>query len=87
MEEIDGDGKPQLRLLIHPSIGPVDPLDVSNVFFQTIGGGSGLEQIMALQWRIGEYLCVERKVPQVTPSGKILHLWSETTEPLAGAHD
>jgi hypothetical protein len=28
---------------------------------------------MSLQWREGEFLTIERKSPDLTPAGKILH--------------
>lgn len=74
LEEDAGDGQPRLRLLVRPSVGPVDPDAVSNAFLEAIGPGSGTERIMALQWRQGRFLRVEREAPRAAPSGKILHL-------------
>jgi hypothetical protein len=85
VEEMADDGQPQLRLLVHPSVGSVDPAAVSNAFLKTLGTGSGIEQIMALQWRKGGFLRVERKVPHTTSSGKILHLWTAPIDRSGGS--
>jgi len=72
-EEENPAGEPRLRLLISPSVGPLDPLAVKEVFLEAIGRGSGAERVMSLQWREGDYLAIDRKSPGLTPSGKIIH--------------
>jgi hypothetical protein len=74
VEEEDPGGGPVLRLLVHPRIGPVDPAAVADGFLQGIGGGSGAERVMELQWRQSGLLRVERRAPLATSAGKILHL-------------
>jgi len=74
LEEEDGDGRPRLRLLVHPTVGPIDSDIVADAFLSAIGAGSGAERVMELLWRDGRFLRVERMAPRVTPSGKILHL-------------
>lgn len=79
VEELADDGQPRLRLLVHPSVGAVNPEDVSHAFLEALGNGSTTEQVMALQWRKSGYLRVERRAPLTTSSGKILHLWAGPT--------
>ncbi|MDR7522582.1 MAG: hypothetical protein QN168_08980 [Armatimonadota bacterium] len=74
VEEESDDGRPLLRLLVHPSVGPLDPDDVARTFLAAIGAGQGPERLMGLLWRDARLLRVERQAPQATASGKILHL-------------
>ena len=77
VEEEGPDGRPMLRLLVHPRIGPVDAEVVAETFLNALGAGSGAERIMGLVWRTGRFLSVERQPPLVTASGKILHLHAQ----------
>jgi len=74
VEEEAEDGRPCLRLIVHPAIGPIAPDAVAEAFLQAISAGSGAERIMGLVWRDAQLLRVERRVPYATQSGKILHL-------------
>jgi len=74
IEEETPEGKPQMRLLVHPSLGPLDEDAVAETFLAAVGHGSGGERIMGEVWRQGNYLRVERAAPRATGSGKILHL-------------
>ena len=71
------DGEPSVRLLVHPRLGALDEAAVADVFLDVIGAGSGVERVMALQWRQGRSLTVERRAPFVTAVGKIQHLHRE----------
>ncbi len=74
---VEGDGsngQPHLRLLVRPSIGPLDAATVSEVFLDALGSDSEVMRAMAEQWRQASVLCVERREPHATASGKILHL-------------
>ena len=75
-EESDG-GRPTIRLLVHPRVGPVDAVAVSRVFLDAIGSGSGAEKVMQLAWREARFLSVERRPPRLTPLGKVLHLHTD----------
>jgi hypothetical protein len=76
--EMEGErGEPCLRLLVHPSLGPLDTAAVAGAFFDALGPGSGVERIMALQWRESGSLTVERRAPLRTGVGKIQHLHRE----------
>jgi hypothetical protein len=78
VERLDGDdGRPDVRLLVHPSLGAIAESAVIDTFLDAIGGDSGGQRMMALQWRSGGVLAIERRAPLRTASGKILHLHSE----------
>jgi hypothetical protein len=70
----DGRARPEVLLLVHPALGPLDEPAVAEVFLDAIGGGSGGERLMELQWRGGGVLRIVREAPRRTASGKILHL-------------
>jgi hypothetical protein len=71
------DGRPELRLLVHPAVGPLDPSAVTDVFLTAIGGGTEGERLMELQWRQAGLPRVERRAPFVTTTSKIHHLHAE----------
>ena len=85
IEDASGEGPPRLRLLVAPSVPPADPAVVSRVFLEELGLGSGTRQVMALQWRETGLVSVERRWPLATASGKILHLWTQATNPPGGS--
>ena len=74
VEEETPDGRPRIRLLVHPAVGPLDAGAVARAFLDAIGAGSGTERVMAIVWRDADLLRVEREPPLTTASGKILHL-------------
>lgn len=74
VEEEADDGEPRLRLLVDPSVGPLDLTVVSKAFLEAIGSNSEEKRDMAAQWKQAGLLRVERKTPYPTQSGKILHL-------------
>ena len=71
--------EPRVRLLVHPRLGSLDPGQVTDVFLAAIGQSARGGRVMALAWREGQVLCVERRAPLVTASGKILHLHASTS--------
>ena len=73
IEEEGASGEPKLRLIISPSVGPVDPVAAKRVFLEAAGRGSGAERLMSLQWGEGDFLSVDRRLPKLTAAGKILH--------------
>ncbi len=77
VEEEAADGRPRLVLLVHPRIGPLSPDAVREAFLAAISAGSGVERVMGLLWRSASFVCVERRAPLPTTSGKILHLQSQ----------
>jgi hypothetical protein len=72
-EEGDG-GRPLLRLLVHPSVGPIDPHAIADAFLSAVGAGPGAAGVMGLFWRDASVLRVERRAPLATATGKIQHL-------------
>jgi len=74
VEDEADDGRPRLRLLVHPSVGPLDPGAVAKTFLSAIGEGSDTDRMMALLWRDASLVRVERLAPYALASGKIAHL-------------
>jgi hypothetical protein len=74
VEEEGEDGRPFLRLLIHPSVGPLNSGEVAEAFLSAAGHGSGVERLAGLLWRGGDFLRIERRPPLTMASGKVLHL-------------
>jgi hypothetical protein len=68
------DGRPGLRLLVHPDVGPLDPAVVADAFIEAVGRASASTRIMSEVWRAERLLTVERRPPVATVSGKVLHL-------------
>jgi hypothetical protein len=81
-EEAEG-GQPRLRLLVHPSVGPLDTTGVAEAFLMAIGSGSGVERVMGLLWREAHFLRVERQPPLTTVAGKVLHLHVDRRAPIS----
>ena len=71
------DGRPQVRLLVHPSVGPLEPGALRDALLEALAGSGQPERVMAVQWRLGGWLDVERRPPHATGGGKILHLHQE----------
>lgn len=79
VERLDeGGARPVVQLLVDPDLGSLDESHVRDVFLDAVGGGTGGERLMELQWRGGDVLRIVREAPRHTPSGKILHLHVET---------
>jgi len=74
-------GRPQLVLLVHPRVGPLDAETVARSFLGAITQGSGPERVMGLVWREADLLRVERREPLTTRAGKILHLHAVAAPP------
>jgi hypothetical protein len=74
LEDEAAGGEPLVRLLVNPTVGPLDGTRVAEAFLDAITLGSGAERIMGAVWRDGKLLRVERRAPLTAVSGKILHL-------------
>jgi hypothetical protein len=74
IEEHDAEGASRLRLLVHPTVGPLDAEAVADAFLSALGPGLGAQRVMAEQWRQLDLLRVERDPPLAEASGKILHM-------------
>jgi len=74
VEEESPEGEPKLKIRVNPSLGPLDSQRIKNAFLQGVGSGSGAERAMSLQWKRSGFLAVERAVPEIGPSGKLMPL-------------
>jgi hypothetical protein len=82
-EEAEG-GRPRVRLLVHPDVGPVDPAALVEAFLAAIGEGAGGNRMMSRIWRDADVLRVERAVPLATRFGKVHHLMIERGTDIPG---
>jgi hypothetical protein len=73
-------GEPVLQLRIHPSLGPLDEEQVIQVFLQSISAGQGSARIVGFTWEKTGLLQVDRRPPQGSSSGKILHLFLNSSK-------
>jgi len=74
IEEETPDGRPGLRLRIHPRVGRVESQAARAAFLDALGAGSGAERVMSLVWRDAGLPEVERAPPHTTRTGKLLHI-------------
>jgi hypothetical protein len=80
VEQLENErARPEALLLVSPSVGPVDPGAVIDVFLRAIWDGSGADRVLELQWRAASMIRVVREAPRRTASGKILHLHLDRT--------
>jgi hypothetical protein len=86
VEDEDAQGRPLVRLLVHPRLGALDTAAVAEALLGAIGSGRGVERVTELAWRDAGLVRVERREPVATASGKIrhLHLARTRAETLAG---
>ena len=74
LEDESEEGKPHVRLVVHPRIGPLDEGNVKETFLCMIGSGSGAEKLTSLVWRDANMVTIERGTPRATATGKIQHM-------------
>jgi hypothetical protein len=74
LEQEKDEGEAQVRLIVHPAIGPLDEQRVVATFLEGLGRGSWASRIMAQHWKQAGIVHVERRPPLIAPSGKVLHL-------------
>jgi hypothetical protein len=74
VEEELPDGRPRVRLLIHPAVGVVDPALAREIFLAALASGPDTHRSMASTWREAGLVEVERLPPVPETIGKILHL-------------
>jgi hypothetical protein len=74
VEDESPDGRSRLRLLVHPHVGPVDAGAVTETFLSALRAPAGAQDVTALVWRSAGLLEVERRVPEATRAGKVLHV-------------
>ncbi len=63
VEDEDPGGRPEIRLVVPPRLGPVEPAAVVTAFLEALGDGSGAERVMTLRWRHAGLVRVERRPP------------------------
>ena len=76
VEEECADGRPSIRLLVHPRVNPSDLDLVGQAFLDAISAEAEGGNVMGRLWRDAKFLRVECRPPLTTASGKILHLHS-----------
>lgn len=74
VEDETRDGRPLVRLLVNPAVGPIDAGALADALLSAIVGGSEAQSLMAMQWRQAGLPIVERRAPYMTAGGKVLHL-------------
>lgn len=78
VERMDGArARPDVALVVDPSVGPLEERRVAAAFLDAIGGGDGGEKLMELQWRDAGVLRVVREPPRRTGTGKAPHVFHE----------
>jgi hypothetical protein len=79
IEEGTADGRSALRLIVSPSLGPLDDAELVRAFLDAVGGPGAAARVMSSAWRAAETVRVERRAPSVGASGKIAHFRSAST--------
>ena len=74
VEEERENGQPSVILVAHPRLGPLDPAELVETFLAAMDDVVGPGRVLSLQWRDAGVVRVERAPPQVTASGKLLHV-------------
>lgn len=73
-ENEDQEGRPSLKLVVHPRIGTLKDDEIKQTFLKAIATGPGAEKLTSLIWSTGDMLHVERNLPRTTATGKIQHM-------------
>jgi hypothetical protein len=74
VEDETRDGRPRVRLVIHPAVGPLDPALAREAFLAALASGSADHRSMVATWREAGLVEIERRAPVAEAIGKILHL-------------
>ena len=74
VEDEDDQGRPLIRVLVHPRLGALDTHAIREALLGAIGRGHGVERVTELAWRDAGLVRVERRAPVATASGKIRHV-------------
>lgn len=81
VEEAGDRGRPRVRLIVSPRVGPLDLEAARDAFLEALGRSTEVERDMVAQWRDTGTLEVVREQPRATSAGKILHLVSDDADP------
>lgn len=68
------DGEAEVRLLVHPDLGPIDPELLKEFFHSRMARKGEGEKLMEMFWKSSGFLKIERGNPYRTSSGKIPHI-------------
>jgi hypothetical protein len=74
IEEEAPDGRPGLRLVVHPRLGSLPADAIAGAFLDAISTGGGAARVAGTLWQETGLLRVERRPPLSTRGGKILHV-------------
>lgn len=74
IDEETEDGRPGVRLLVHPRLGPLDERSLREQFLNAIAGKSGADRVRVDVWSQSNLPRVERTAPIVTAGGKVQHV-------------
>ncbi len=81
VEQEGAEGQAELRLLVNPDLGPLDADHLIRVFLAALGSLSMVNRLMGTALQNAAVIKVERKRPQLTSSGKVLHLHLQRHSP------
>jgi hypothetical protein len=74
VEDEDPAGRPELILRVDPRVGPLDPARVVQAFLDAVGAGGPTARIGGQTWQDAGIVRVERREPERTRGGKVVHL-------------
>lgn len=74
VEQETREGHVELQLLVDPDLGPLEADQVSRLFLESLGSFSIVNRLMGTALQNAAVIKVERRRPQLTRSGKVLHL-------------
>ena len=80
VEDEARDGRPRLRLLVHPRLGALPEGVIADAFLDAIASGSGAARVAGTLWREMDVLTVERRAPVTTAGGKVQHVHAATAD-------
>jgi hypothetical protein len=81
VEQETREGHAELQLLVNPDLGPLEPDHVARVFLESLGSSSIVNRLMGTALQNAAVIKVERRRPQLTRSGKVLHLHVQRRPP------
>jgi hypothetical protein len=73
LEQEAEDGRAEVRLLVHPRLGAIEPETLAEAFRAAISARSDPQGPRLPYWRQAGFPLIERRPPLATESGKILH--------------
>ncbi|MBN2408135.1 MAG: hypothetical protein JXE07_00235 [Candidatus Aminicenantes bacterium] len=74
VEEEDAEGKPLLKLIIHPRLGHLPKDKIKKALLNCVASHRGAEKLTAQIWKDGDIIVIESGYPITTSTGKIQHM-------------